>query len=117
VAALNLAPRGRRVAFLGEMLELGPSGPERHEQTGAAIAGQLDVLIGVGPLAARLLDGAGRAGFPLARRHAFDDAEAAARHAADLVDPGDAVLVKGSRGVRMERVADALRERFGAVEE
>jgi len=117
VAALNLAPRGRRVAFLGEMLELGPSGAERHEQTGAAIAGQLDVLIGVGPLAGRLLDGAVRAGFPEARRHAFDDAETAARHAADLVDAGDAVLVKGSRGVRMERVADAVRERFGAVGE
>jgi UDP-N-acetylmuramoyl-tripeptide--D-alanyl-D-alanine ligase len=117
VAALDLAPRGRRVAFLGDMLELGASGPERHERTGGQIAGHVDVLVGVGPLAARLLDGAERAGLPGSRCHRFEDAAAAAASAAELVAAGDAVLVKGSRGVSMERIADALREHFGTAGE
>jgi UDP-N-acetylmuramoyl-tripeptide--D-alanyl-D-alanine ligase len=48
--------------------------------------------------------------------HAFSDAAAAAAAAPELVEPGDAVLVKGSRGVRLEIVVEALRARFGTVE-
>jgi UDP-N-acetylmuramoyl-tripeptide--D-alanyl-D-alanine ligase len=115
VTALGLAARGRRVAFLGDMLELGPTGPELHRQTGETVGGRLDLLVAVGPLAEGFLEGARRAGRAPEALVAFPDASAAAAAAPDLVRPGDAVLVKGSRGVRMEAIVDALRTRFGAV--
>jgi UDP-N-acetylmuramoyl-tripeptide--D-alanyl-D-alanine ligase len=113
VGALAMAGGKRRVAFLGDMLELGPTGPALHRQTGERIAGGLDVVVAVGSLAAALADGvAGRE----TELHRFPDSTAAAGAAADLVRTGDAVLVKGSRGVRMERIVDALQERFGRVD-
>jgi len=116
VVALGLSARGRRVAFLGDMLELGPTGPELHRQTGEKVGGRLDLLAAVGPLAAGFLEGARRAGLRPEALVAFADSAGAAAAAPDLVGPGDAVLVKGSRGVRMEVIVDALRTRFGAVE-
>jgi UDP-N-acetylmuramoyl-tripeptide--D-alanyl-D-alanine ligase len=113
VAALALAARGRRVAFLGDMLELGPTGPALHADTGAAVAGRLDLIVAAGPLAAGFVEGARRAGKQEAALRAFPDSAAAAEAAAGLVRPGDAVLVKGSRGARMETVVEALRARFG----
>jgi UDP-N-acetylmuramoyl-tripeptide--D-alanyl-D-alanine ligase len=70
----------------------------------------------VGPLAQNFLEGARRAGLRDSDLVAFPDSTAAASAAPDLVRPGDAVLVKGSRGVRMETIVEALRTRFGAVE-
>jgi UDP-N-acetylmuramoyl-tripeptide--D-alanyl-D-alanine ligase len=116
VTALGLAARGRRVAFLGDMLELGPTGPELHRQTGEKVGGRLDLVAAVGPLAQGFLEGARRAGLGPSALIAFPDSSAAAAAAPDLVRPGDAVLVKGSRGVRMETIVEALRTRFGAVE-
>lgn len=116
VGALALAARGRRVAFLGDMLELGPGGPELHRQTGAAVAGRLDVMVAAGELGREFLEGARRAGLPDTALHAFPDSAAAAQAAPAIVRAGDAVLVKGSRGVRMEKVVEALRAHFGAAE-
>jgi UDP-N-acetylmuramoyl-tripeptide--D-alanyl-D-alanine ligase len=116
VVALTLLPGRRRVAFLGDMLELGASGPDRHREGGRALAGRVDVLAGVGPLAKHLLEGAAEAGFPTGALHHFDDAAAAAAAAGGIVRPGDAVLVKASRGVRLEAVVDALAARFGEAE-
>ena len=116
VTALGLAARGRRVAFLGDMLELGPTGPDLHRQTGETVGGRLDLLVAVGPLAQHLLEGARRAGLAPAALLGFPDSATASAAAPDLVKPGDAVLVKGSRGVRMETIVEALRTRFGAVE-
>ncbi len=116
VQALDLAPRGRRVAFLGDMLELGPSAPALHAETAAAVAPKLDVMVGVGQHTGDLLEGARRAGHGT-EHHAFDDAAAAAAGLGEIVEAGDAVLVKGSRGLRMESVVDALVAHFGAVRE
>jgi UDP-N-acetylmuramoyl-tripeptide--D-alanyl-D-alanine ligase len=95
---------GRRVAVLGDMLELGPDEIGFHEQLGA-YAGErgVDVLIAVGPLAAHMAAGYG------GELHAVADAAAAATLAGELVRPGDTVLVKASRGVGLEVVADGLR--------
>ncbi|MGH2871144.1 MAG: glutamate ligase domain-containing protein, partial [Solirubrobacteraceae bacterium] len=93
----------RRVAVLGDMLELGADEREYHARLGehAAAAG-VDVLVAVGPLAAAIADRFG------GERHAVADADRAAKLVAELVAPGDVVLVKGSRGVGLERVCQIL---------
>jgi UDP-N-acetylmuramyl pentapeptide synthase len=95
----------RRVAVLGDMLELGPDEGRFHAEMGvhARDAG-VDVLITVGPLAALLGAGSG-----LGQLHAVDDAAAAAALLPKVVQDGDTVLVKASRGVGLEVVAEALR--------
>jgi UDP-N-acetylmuramoyl-tripeptide--D-alanyl-D-alanine ligase len=116
VLALDMSAKGRRVAFLGDMLELGPSGEDLHRRTGENVGRKLDAMVGVGALAKAFLEGARQAGMRPEALHHFPDSKAAASAAAQIVRPGDAVLVKGSRGVRMEAVVDALRARFGARE-
>ncbi len=94
---------GRKVAVLGDMLELGPDEARYHAEIGvhAGDAG-VDVLVTVGPLAAHMAEGfAGEA-------HAVADAAGAAALAQELLAPGDTVLVKASRGVGLEAVTQAL---------
>ena len=115
VTSLEMAAAGRRVAFLGDMLELGKHAIRLHEETGASVAPRVSALVGVGSLSAALVKGAGKAGLQTSGLHWFPDAAQAAEAIA-LVEPGDAVLVKGSRGMRMEQVVDALVLRFGLLE-
>jgi UDP-N-acetylmuramoyl-tripeptide--D-alanyl-D-alanine ligase len=100
----------RRVAVLGDMLELGPQEHEFHAQLGeqAAAAG-VDVLVTVGPLAASI---AGRFD---GETHSVADASEAAALVPDLLQPGDVVLVKASRGVGLELVCRALGARDDGV--
>jgi UDP-N-acetylmuramoyl-tripeptide--D-alanyl-D-alanine ligase len=108
VLAGTMAPR--RVAVLGEMLELGPDSAALHARVGrAAATAGVALLVSVGGEAARGFGrGASEAGMPAtAIRHAETSDEAAAM-VAELVRAGDVVLVKGSRGVRLERVVDRL---------
>ncbi len=103
---------GRRVAVLGEMLELGPESAALHARVGRAAArAGVDALVTVGGAPALALGRAAQdAGLAAdAVRHAETSDEAAGMVAA-LVRPGDLVLVKGSRGVRLERVVDRLAE-------
>ena len=95
----------RRVAIIGDMAELGPGAPAFHEEIGREVARHgVDALLAVGELARGYLDGA--SGVPVTRW--APDAETAAAEAPELVEPGDCVLVKASRAVGLERVADAL---------
>jgi UDP-N-acetylmuramoyl-tripeptide--D-alanyl-D-alanine ligase len=117
-ASSALASAGRRRVFiLGDMLELGPRAPEFHREAGARLAERTEVLAAVGPLALHFLEGAKRAGMATSALHAFPDAAAVAAALPDLVRPGDAVLVKGSRGVSLESVVEALLARYGEVRE
>jgi UDP-N-acetylmuramoyl-tripeptide--D-alanyl-D-alanine ligase len=104
----------RRVAVLGEMLELGDRAAELHAEVGrAAAAAALDLLIAVGGDAAgALVDAAVAAGMPRAHVRHVTTSEAAAEVAAAAVRPGDVILVKGSRGVRTERVVERLKAEF-----
>jgi UDP-N-acetylmuramoyl-tripeptide--D-alanyl-D-alanine ligase len=99
---LAASASGRRVAVLGDMLELGPDEDRFHAEIGAhARAAGVDVLVAVGPRAAHFADGYGDV-------IALPDAQAAAAAVPDLLAPGDTVLVKGSRGVGLEVIARAL---------
>ena len=101
----------RRVAVLGEMLELGDHALALHEHVGRAAArAGLDLLIVVGGAAAAALgDAAVAGGMPRASVRHFETSGEAAAAAATLVTDGDLVLVKGSRGVRTDRVVDRLK--------
>jgi UDP-N-acetylmuramoyl-tripeptide--D-alanyl-D-alanine ligase len=116
VVALSLVPGRRRLAILGDMLELGPTGPALHRAAGRSLPGRVDALAGVGPLAAGIVDGAREAGMATGALHHFATAPDAVAALPGLVRPGDAVLVKASRGVRLEAVVDALTARFGSGE-
>jgi UDP-N-acetylmuramoyl-tripeptide--D-alanyl-D-alanine ligase len=117
VVALSLAGGRRRVAFLGDMLELGPAGRGLHRDVGERLPGRVDVVVGVGPLAVEYVAGARDRGLAKEAAHHFADAKEAAAAAGEIVRAGDAVLVKGSRGMRMEAVVDALREHFGEADD
>jgi UDP-N-acetylmuramoyl-tripeptide--D-alanyl-D-alanine ligase len=102
--AATAGPR-RRVAILGEMTELGPGGPGFHEEIGREAARQgIEALLAVGELARGYVDAA--EGVPMVRW--VPDAASASVEAQDLVRPGDCVLVKASRVVGLEQVAEAL---------
>jgi UDP-N-acetylmuramoyl-tripeptide--D-alanyl-D-alanine ligase len=101
----------RRIAVLGEMLELGDRAPELHAAVGRAAAmARVDVLLAVGgPPAAALADAAVAAGIPRDAVRYFATSAEAAEAAADIVISGDVVLVKGSRGVHTDVVVDRLK--------
>ena len=98
---------GRLVVVLGDMLELGAITEEAHRDAGrAAVAAGADELVGVGSAALRAVEAARAAGLPEAHHaRTFEDTVA---HLLKRLVPGDTVLVKGSRGMRLERVVDAL---------
>jgi UDP-N-acetylmuramoyl-tripeptide--D-alanyl-D-alanine ligase len=110
----DVRDRSRRIAVLGEMLELGRQAVALHEDVGrAAPKALVDVLITVGgPPAKALADAAIAAGMPRARVIHVTTSEEAADAAAAVVQRGDVVLVKGSRGVRTDRVVDRLKAEF-----
>ena len=94
---------GRKIAFLGDMRELGARAEAAHQELGGVIAGLggIDALYTVGPLAALIPNAARR----------FTDSGEAAEFARELtLSPGDVVLVKGSRAMAMEKIASALEE-------
>ena len=112
IVALSLVPGRRRVAILGDMLELGPAGEALHRAAGRSLAGRVDEVLGVGPLAAAIVDGAREAGMAADGLHHVPAAADAVDALPALVKGGDAVLVKASRGVRLEAVVEALAARF-----
>jgi UDP-N-acetylmuramoyl-tripeptide--D-alanyl-D-alanine ligase len=106
---LAATARGRRVAVLGDMLELGPEERRLHREVGEYTGAQgVELLVAVGPLAGGM--GEGFVG-PV---HRVADAEQAAELLPGLLRAGDTVLVKGSRGVGLERVAQRLAGGVGA---
>jgi UDP-N-acetylmuramoyl-tripeptide--D-alanyl-D-alanine ligase len=96
------------------MLELGPSSSELHRESGRAAAesGKLDWMVGVQGDAESFIRGAIDAGHPSSNAKFFATSTDAAGFVADLAGKGDVLLVKGSRGVKMERIVEALDARF-----
>jgi len=108
----RLPCENRRILVAGEMLELGEAAPALHYECGSLAARSgVDVVVAIQGAAREIARGAAAAGLPQAQAHFFPDVETAIEFIAKLVQPGDLLLVKGSRGVRLERVVLALKSR------
>jgi UDP-N-acetylmuramoyl-tripeptide--D-alanyl-D-alanine ligase len=109
-AALDLLATlpGRRVAVLGEMLELGNASAQAHRQVGARAAAVAALLVTVGAGAGEIAAGAREAGLAGSAVAETADAEGAFAALLPLLADGDVILVKGSRGVFLERLVDRL---------
>ncbi len=112
LAALNLLAdlQGRKVAVLGDMLELGPYEREGHEKVGLRAAAVADLLVAFGPRARMIAEAARKAGMPAEQMLATEDLQTALRWLRARLTSQDVVLVKGSRGMRMDRIVAALEE-------
>jgi len=110
VEALATMPAARRIVVAGEMLELGSSGEALHRQSGEHMAGQkIDMLVGVRGLAQPMVEAARGAGM---RAEFVKTPEEAGDWLARETRSGDLVLLKGSRGVKLEKALERFRERL-----
>lgn len=96
--------KGRRIAVLGDMLELGDCAPMEHEKVGALAAQKAEIILAYGPMAAHVARGAGE------KCRTFDAHEAMASALRELAQTGDTLLFKGSHGMHMERVLERFLE-------
>lgn len=102
--ALNsVQPKGRRIALLGDMLELGRHSVEEHRKLGAYAAKKVDILCTVGFRARDMAQGALDNGLSDGAIFQYEDSDKAGDELATMLQPGDCVLVKGSQSMRMER--------------
>ncbi|MEW5940089.1 MAG: UDP-N-acetylmuramoyl-tripeptide--D-alanyl-D-alanine ligase [Chloroflexota bacterium] len=113
LAAINLLDEleGRKIAVLGDMLELGPYERQGHEMVGLRAARVADILLTLGPRARVIAEAARRAGMPKGRLLEFEQLDPIVEWLAKNLAPDDAVLIKGSHGLRMDRIVAALETR------
>ena len=114
LAVLSQTPpgKGRRIACVGDMLELGGGAGDHHAEVGRLLAASgIEAAITVGPLARGTAEEARRAGFEAVR--SVDTAEEAAAELCAMVRPGDVILVKASRSIGLDKVVAALRRKLG----
>ncbi len=110
LAAINLLDEmdGRKLAVLGDMLELGPYEKQGHEMVGLRTAQVAKILITLGPRAHMIADAARRAGMKPSNIFEFEEAEPIVDWLNKHLTSNDAVLIKGSHGLRMDRITAAL---------
>ena len=107
-------PTGRKVLVVGDMLELGEQAEAMHRQAGRDLAGKgIDLLVSVGTLGRYIAKGAAEGGL---EAESYDSADAARDQLARLLQAGDAVLVKGSRGMAMEQLIEPIRAALTRIE-
>lgn len=113
LAALNLLDEldGRKIAVLGDMLELGPYEKQGHEMVGLRAARVADVLITLGTRARLIAESAHRSGMERLSIHEFNELEPIVTWLEKNLTTEDAVLIKGSHGLRMDRIVAALEVR------
>lgn len=99
---------GRKVAVLGDMLELGVCAEAEHYRVGRVAAEKADLVLAYGPNSDRVVIGACTGGISPSHARSFTDREALVAAMKRMIRPGDVILVKGSRGMRMELVLDAF---------
>jgi UDP-N-acetylmuramoyl-tripeptide--D-alanyl-D-alanine ligase len=110
LAALNLLEEldGRHIAVLGDMLELGQYEQQGHEMVGLRVAEVADLLLTLGKRARIIAKSARKAGMPANAILEFDEKETLTLWLKENLSPNDSVLLKGSRGLRMDRITAAL---------
>jgi UDP-N-acetylmuramoyl-tripeptide--D-alanyl-D-alanine ligase len=110
LAAINLLDEldGRKIAVLGDMLELGPYEKQGHEMVGLRAARVADVLLTLGTRAHLIAESARRSGMERSNIHEFNELEPIVAWLEKNLTPQDAVLIKGSHGLRMDRIVAAL---------
>ena len=105
---LNSENPPRRLAVLGDMLELGPYEEEGHHKVGIRVAACADILITLGERGRLIAESALEAGMDPDAVISLNDISDVISHLNNILEPNDVVLVKGSRGMRMERIVSAL---------
>jgi UDP-N-acetylmuramoyl-tripeptide--D-alanyl-D-alanine ligase len=112
LAAINLLEEleGHKIAVLGDMLELGQYEEQGHEMVGARAAEVVDELFTVGERARIIARAAHQAGLAEEVIQEFENSEQAIEHLMERLGAEDVVLVKGSHGMRMDRIVAALEE-------
>ncbi len=110
LAALNLLDelQGRKIAVLGDMLELGPYERQGHEMVGMRAAQVVDLLITIGERAQMISAAARQAGLPALAIVELDDVPQAIAHLDGYLEAGDVALIKGSHGMQMDRIVSVL---------
>lgn len=98
----------RKIAVLGDMLELGRFSSEEHEKIGTKIPPIARILITVGIRARKFAEGALKTGMPEQNILQYDDAKRAGKELQNLLQPGDVVLIKASQGIRAERIVEEI---------
>lgn len=108
LGSLSLVKGKRRVAVLGDMLELGRYSSQEHARIGTLAAHHADMVVGVGMRATAIMEAARQAGKGERDALHFNTSYEAAEGLKELLRPGDVVLIKGSQGVRMERIVKEI---------
>lgn len=106
----EIETQGRKIAVLGDMLELGTHTTEEHKKAGEMAAGIVSVLYTVGVRARGIAEGALIGGMSEKNIFQFEDSQKAGKDLELNLMPGDLILVKGSQGIRMERVVEEIME-------
>lgn len=114
-AALKLLSglEGRRVAVLGDMLELGPYEHDGHYKIGSTAVSTADCLVLIGDRSKTIQEAAIEMGFSPTKIQWFPDSEHAAEEICQIIQKGDVILIKGSNSMRMEKIIKALKESGG----
>ncbi|MBQ7547996.1 MAG: UDP-N-acetylmuramoyl-tripeptide--D-alanyl-D-alanine ligase [Clostridia bacterium] len=111
-STLHDLPASRRIAVLGDMLELGSVSQAAHRESGVLAAKNADILLAYGAQSEETVAAATENGMQYARH--FQDKQALSRELSALLRAGDAVLVKGSRGMKLEEILQSVYEEMGA---
>ena len=108
---------GRRIAVLGDMLELGSCTQAEHYKVGRLVAENADILLSYGPNSGKMVKGAVTGGMDCTNARDFDDRDRLADVLTQMARPGDVILVKGSRGMRMELALERFLEKIRQTED
>mgnify|MGYP003429761770 FL=1 len=108
LVVLETTPSKRKIAVLGDMLELGKRTEEAHNAVGHQVANIADILVLVGPRTKFIKDGARAEKFKEKDIYMFDSSVTAGKFLSGIVEEGDVILLKGSQGVRLERAVEAI---------
>jgi UDP-N-acetylmuramoyl-tripeptide--D-alanyl-D-alanine ligase len=103
-------PAKRKVAVLGDMLEIGKYTPEAHEMVGRIAAKSADMLFTVGPRAKFIAEAARAVGMKRTAITSFDTADEARKPIQNFIKKGDLILIKGSHSMELDKIVQEIRE-------